>query len=189
MKPKNKKAALVGLGVFLLLYNSSAKAEPKSKFLIDDRYSDLSLPRSTVEEYPKRNLSQIERIVVHHAAVTGQTVEDYARYHVSTNGWPGIGYHFVIEKDGYITQGNPLENISYHVKRNYNTPSIGICLSGNFEIEHPTTEQMNALTWLIAHLREELPQDIEVYGHKDFRNTSCPGVNLYGLLQNYKLTT
>jgi len=186
MRTKNKKAFLFGLGLFLFLSNASAKDQAKSNFIIDNRYYDWSLPRSTINEYDKRNLNQIEQIIVHHSGVTGQTVEDYARYHVSSNGWPGIGYHYVIEKDGTITQGNPLDNISYHVA-GQNTKSIGIGLSGNFEIEQPTQIQMEALTWLIAHVREGLPQELEVYGHKDFAATSCPGVNLYGELQNFKL--
>lgn len=182
----NKKGALFGLGLFLFLYNASAKDQGRNKFIIDDRYSDWSLPRSTVDEYDKRNLNQIEQIIVHHSGVTGQTAEDYARYHVSSKGWPGIGYHYIIEKNGAIVQGNPLDNVSYHVS-GQNTKSVGIALSGNFEIEQPTLEQMEALTWLITHVRGELPQALEVYGHKDFGATSCPGVNLYGELQNYKL--
>lgn len=196
MDSKHKKAALLGAGLFFLFYNASAGAEDKKEndFFIDDRYSDFSLTRSTISDYSKRNLNQIEQIIVHHAGVTGQNAEDYADYHTGSKGWSGIGYHYVIERNGnlgdsrsIIVQGNPLDNVSYHT-RGQNTKSIGICLSGNFEVEQPTPEQMEALTWLIAHIRKELPQDLEVYGHKDFGSTSCPGINLYPELQNYKLT-
>lgn len=193
MNNKNKKAALFGLGLFLFLYNTPSKAHNKDKFLIDNRYSDYSLRHSVVDEYDKRSLSQIEEIIVHHSGVTGQNSEDYANYHVGHNGWPGIGYHYVIENPNnlgdsrsIIVQGNPLDNISYHTV-GQNTKSVAICVSGNFEIEEPTPEQMEALTWLIAHIRGELPQELEVYGHRDFSATSCPGRNLYDKLPNYKL--
>lgn len=195
MKGINKKTVLVGLGLALFFSSTiSAKQKQKDQFTIDNRYSDHSLTHSTIDQYGKRNLNQIDEIIIHHAGVTGQNAEDYARHHVRNKGWPGIGYHYVIERNGnlgdsrsLIVQGNPLDNISYHTI-NHNTRSIAICLSGNFEIEQPTPEQIEALTWLIAHIREELPQPIEVFGHKDFSATSCPGLNLYGELQNYKLT-
>lgn len=153
---------------------------------IEDWYSNWNLIRSTVDEYDTRNLNQIEQIVVHHSASLNQTADDFANYHVLTRGWPGIGYHFVIEKDGTIIQGNPLENISYNTQ-NQNTKTVAICLSGNFDLEQPTGEQMDSLAKLISHLRGELPQSLEVYGHRDFAATSCPGDNLYNQLYQFKL--
>ncbi|CAL1548904.1 unnamed protein product, partial [Lymnaea stagnalis] len=127
-----------------------------------------------------------EQIVVHHSASTNQTAEDFAEYHVLTHGWPGIGYHFVVEKDGKIIMGNPLTNISYNTE-NQNTKTVAICLSGNFEVEQPTAAQMASLGNLIAYLRNELPQSLQVYGHRDFAATSCPGNNLYIQLPQFKL--
>lgn len=161
-------------------------AKKSSGLKIEDWYSNWNLMRSTVSEYDTRNLNQIQQIVVHHSASVNQTAEDFAEYHVLTRGWPGIGYHFVIEKDGTIIQGNPLTNISYNTQ-NQNTKTIGICLSGDFMVEQPTEAQMESLTKLIGHLRGELPQSLEVFGHRDFAATSCPGDNLYNQLYQFKL--
>lgn len=182
-KSKSSKKAFFVFGAIALY----ALLKPnKSSLVIDDRYSDWSLTRSTVDEYATRNLEQIEQIVVHHSASLDGTAEDFAEWHVRDRGWPGIGYHFVIEKNGAIVMGNPLTNISYHTQ-GQNTKSVGIVLSGNFEIEQPTAAQMASLSNLIAYLRDELPNELQVYGHRDFAATACPGDNLYDKLPQFKL--
>lgn len=180
----DNKKLLLGAG--LLFLGLSAVGKSKEQISIDDRYSDWSLMRSTVNSYGTRSLNQITQAVVHHSATTNQTAEDYARYHVQHHQWPGIGYHYVIEKDGTIVQGNPLTNVSYHTS-GQNTKSVGICLSGNFEIEQPTPQQMHSLGLLINYVRQQVPNAMQVYGHRDFANTSCPGDNLYNQLGRYKL--
>lgn len=140
-----------------------------------------TLTRSSTQNYGTRNLSKIKRIILHHSAVTGQTAEDYARYHVQSRGWAGIGYHFVIEKNGDIIQGNNLETVSYHASGK-NTESIGISLSGNFMTEQPTDAQIKSLKQLVAHLRATLNKSLPVSGHKDHGQTSCPGTNLYPII-------
>lgn len=183
---KIKKSTLIFAAALGSMFFLSSNKE-NDPLIIEDWYNNWILTRSTVSTYPTRQLSQIKRIVVHHAAAQNQTAVDYARYHVGSNGWPGIGYHYVIEKNGRVIQGNPLENISYHVGAGENTPSIGICLSGNFDIEHPTPIQLKRLEQLIKKLRQDLPQALEINGHRDFKNKSCPGDNLYPLIQKYKL--
>lgn len=184
LKPKCK-SRLIFIFSAIALY-IIVKPKRTGELEIDDRYSDWSLMRSTQEEYATRDLDKIEQIVVHHSASINQTAEDFADYHVLSRGWPGIGYHFVIEKDGLIIMGNPLTNISYNTQ-NQNTKTIGICLSGNFEQEQPTAAQMDSLSNLIAYLRNELPQSLQVFGHRDFAATSCPGDNLYDKLPQFKL--
>ena len=182
----DNKKLLLGAGLLLLGYSAVAKKK-QTPIEIDDRYSDWSLRRSTIDSYGTRSLNQIEQTIVHHSATTNQSAEDYANYHVSHHGWPGIGYHYVIEKDGTIVQGNPLTNVSYHTS-GQNTKSIGICLSGNFEIEQPTAAQMHSLQILINYLRQQVPNSMQVYGHRDFGTTSCPGDNLYNQLGQFKLS-
>jgi N-acetyl-anhydromuramyl-L-alanine amidase AmpD len=181
----DNKTLLIGAG--LLFLGLSAVGKSKEQISIIDKYTDRSLQRGAVD-YGTRRLDQITQTVVHHSAATNQTAEDYARYHVNHHRWPGIGYHYVIEKDGTIVQGNPLTNVSYHT-RGYNTKSIGICLSGNFEIEQPTAQQMHSLGLLIDYVRGVVPNQMQVYGHRDFGSTSCPGDNLYNQLGQYKLSS
>ena len=51
------------------------------------------------------------------------------------NGWAGIGYHFVIRKDGTIERGRPLSVVGAHAQGD-NLHTIGICMAGNFEKEY-----------------------------------------------------
>ena len=179
----NTKLGLLGLGALLLIGGNASAAAATPKMV--DRYGDWSLMRSATSFYNKRSLSQIEQIVIHHVGSTGQTVEDIARYHVLSNGWPGIGYWAEIDRDGLITICNSLENISYHVA-GQNTRSVGICVNGNFEgVETPSAEQLQSLSWLIAYLRQTLPNQLPVVGHKDLAPTACPGFNLYPYLQQF----
>lgn len=89
-----------------------------------------TLMRSSSQSYHTRSLDKIRQIVIHHSASIGQRAEDYAIYHVQKKGWPGIGYHIVIEVTGMIVQCHSLATICYGVENN-NTPSINICLSGH----------------------------------------------------------
>lgn len=144
------------------------------------------LPKHPSKSYSKRSLDKINGIVVHHSASSGQSAVDYARYHVSSRGWPGIGYHFVLYPDGRIEQTNYLDTVSYHTAGT-NSSKIGICLSGNFQEGKPTTEQLASLKKLISHLRQLLPQYLSVSGHKNHGSTSCPGQYLYPHLQQFQL--
>lgn len=163
---------LVGIAFLSLIFLSpSQKAALSIRNIVDD------LPKSATQSYSTRNLSQINKIVVHHSATTSGTAESYARYHVDTRGWPGIGYHFVIDQDGTINQTNWLETVSYHTGNN-NTSSIGICLTGNFDIQQPFPAQMASLNALISHLKNQLGQNLQVYGHRDYSTKTCPGNNI-----------
>ncbi|BDS12355.1 peptidoglycan recognition protein family protein [Aureispira anguillae] len=177
----NQKLGWGGLGFFLLLLVIWFKSQ---SIKIIDKSNHLM--RSSTKQYATRTLDVITQIIVHHSASIGQIAEDYARYHVLSKGWAAIAYHFIIEKDGTIIQGNPLTNISNHTA-GQNTKSIGICLSGNFNLEQPSPKQLKSLKKLIHHLRNQLPQALAVYGHKDHGSTSCPGTNLYQQLNQYQL--
>lgn len=148
-------------------------------FMILTGFADLHQIQDITDELPKagsyssRDLSEIQYLVIHHAAVNNQGPLDYANYHIS-KGWPGIGYHFVISPEGLIQQTNALETISYHVQ-GYNTKCIGIALSGNLNEAPMTDAQLGALRALIRKLKRKLPQKVEIKGHRDFNHTDCPG--------------
>lgn len=181
MLSSKQKIGLGSLGILFLLFLIWLESE---QLKIVDKRSQLL--RSSHTHYKSRTLSQIRQIVVHHSASTGQQAKDYAQRHVLKNGWPGIGYHFVIEVTGMVVQTNSLTTICYGVENN-NTPSIHICLSGDFRTQQPTTEQLKSLGKLIRYLRKQLPQTLAVTGHQDYKATSCPGKHLYKHLQQYHI--
>ena len=138
-----------------------------------------SLPKHKTKRYGRRSLSAIKYIAIHHSATTGGSAETFAKSHINKD-WPGIGYHFVIEKNGTIVWCNDLETISYHVG-GHNTPSVGICMIGNFTKESPTQAQLESTYALVKTLMEMLNiSTSNVKGHKEFPNqsTACPGLSM-----------
>ncbi len=137
-----------------------------------------NLPKHPEKKYARRLLSKIKRVVVHHTAADVRGTEDdvraIARYHVERRGWPGIGYHYVIARDGTIWKVNELRTVSYHVA-GHNIESVGVCLAGNLNVDKPTQAQEEALKFLLAELRRSLRGDLEVTPHKDLNPTECPG--------------
>lgn len=152
-----------------LFFANIAKASKMINIIADQ------LPRDPERSYLDRNISQIEFLVIHHSATTGGSPQAFAEYHVNNNGWPGIGYHYVIQPDGKIYQTQPLTKSSYHTGSGDNYRSVGICLSGDFSNKQPAPAQMNALIWLLRYLKSILPP-VAIVGHKDLKSsTSCPG--------------
>jgi N-acetylmuramoyl-L-alanine amidase len=97
-------------------------------------------------------------------------------------GFADIGYHFFINLAGVIFEGRPLEVRGAHVKGR-NNGAIGVSLAGNFEVDHPTSEQVDALFKLVDFLTHEFRVS-HLAGH-DVLNpalTQCPGDNLSRLL-------
>ncbi|ASJ54395.1 N-acetylmuramoyl-L-alanine amidase [Brevibacillus formosus] len=146
-----------------------------------------SLPRHKTLRYGRRKLSDIRSAAIHHSATLNGSPEAFARYHVNTNGWPGIAYHFVIQKDGVIYWCNDPETISYHVG-NSNRHALGICLVGDFRTQKPTPEQLDAANRLIQHLQVQIPTMKQVFGHQEYPGyawKNCPAFPMGTFRTNY----
>ena len=122
------------------------------------------------------------RIVIHHAGGSinrDHTAEALARLHVRSNGWPGIGYHFLVHWDGTIEYVGDLGTSRAHVG-NINRESVGICIPGNFQHERPPAAAIAATRRCIAAVRLCCGA-VPVVGHRDVAHltgygpTSCPG--------------
>lgn len=136
-----------------------------------------TLPVSTSLRYTTRAVSAIDTVVIHHSATIDGSAQAYARHHVQSNGWPGIGYHYVIDKDGTINQTNELTTVSYHVTNN-NARSVGICLTGNYDTQTPPAVQIEAAIRLIRMLNAQLSKKLQVRGHGELQSKACPGKNV-----------
>jgi len=126
--------------------------------------------------WPVRSLGSLKDITIHHSAgpIT-QTAADFARYHVDTKGWPGIGYHFVIGADGRIFQTNNVNSASWHNGYN-NSVAVGVCLVGDFTKHSPTNAQITACENLCKMLKGRYKSITHLVGHKEYSNsTLCPG--------------
>jgi N-acetylmuramoyl-L-alanine amidase len=146
-----------------------------------------SLPRHKTLRYGRRKLTDIRSAAIHHSATKSGSPEAFARYHVTTNGWPGIAYHFVIQKDGVIYWCNDPEAISYHVG-NSNRHALGICLVGDFRTQKPTPEQLDSANRLIQHLQVQIPTMKQVFGHQEYPGyawKNCPAFPMGTFRTNY----
>ena len=121
-------------GVGVVEYRTFGQDPPE----VNIEYIVDNLPKHATKVYDTRPLEAIDTLVVHHT--TGapfQDIANIASYHVNGKGWPGIGYHFVIDGAGKVYQTNRLATKSYHAG-NYSNPSdenfytIGIALEGHF---------------------------------------------------------
>ena len=134
--------------------------------------------------YPKN-------IIVHHSLVSRfnspSQFDSINRYHKGL-GWGKIGYHFLIEPDGQVKIGRAENEVGAHTKQMMmNYLSIGICLSGNFDIDDPTPEQIASLLGLIEDLQKKygIP-DKRVKLHRDYaKYKSCPGTRIPNDIKGY----
>lgn len=137
---------------------------------------------------PLETRDETNFIVIHHTGSGADndrdcSAEEIHGWHLA-NGWAGIGYHYVVRKDGTVERGRPHWTIGSHAYgRNYE--SIGIHLSGDFSISSPTFRQIEQTALLIANICTDygLPIDRQhVFGHREVGESSCPGDVLFGLL-------
>jgi len=92
-----------------------------------------------------------------------------------------IGYHYVIFGDGEVRQYRAHKTVGAHCKEeSMNFKSIGICLTGNFDVEYPSKAQVDALRDLVGFLREELSIPVKnIAPHRKYATyKSCWGKNL-----------
>jgi len=130
---------------------------------------------------------ETNRIVIHHTG-SGDDIDASAEqihgWHKNGNKWAGIGYNFVVRKDGTIERGRPIWAMGAHAE-GANYDSIGIHLSGDFTYAEPTEIQIEKTAMLIANLCDEydIPTDRNhILGHREVGNSSCPGDRLFAKL-------
>ena len=138
----------------------------------------IRLKNKTKDNFP-------EMIICHHSGGTdinplldtsNHTAQTMESWHLQ-KGWEGLGYHYVIHKNGDIWKGRPEHYHGAHTI-NYNTKSIGICLSGNFDATLPTKEQTISLTNLMKDICGRYPIGDKIYPHRKFANKTCYGRKL-----------
>lgn len=125
-------------------------------------------------------------VVIHHAGLSKDVDIDVPSIHDMHlgNGWAGIGYHFVVHKDGFIESARPLQYVGAHAYQ-HNKFSIGICMTGNYNLAYPPFEQAFAVEQLTAALCKKYkikPSCTSIFGHRDLNDTSCPGDKFYPFL-------
>ena len=129
-------------------------------------------------------MRHINEIIIHCSATPEAgvyTVADIDRWH-KARGWRGIGYHYVIYRDGSVHAGRPVEQIGAHCT-GHNANSIGICYIGGVAADGKTPKdtrtpaQRIALRELVEELRAKYP-GATVHGHREFAPKACPSFDV-----------
>lgn len=122
----------------------------------------------------------IRYLFVHTEGAPGRGVYGSARsindYHRHELGWAGIGYHQVITRNGRVELGRPLGKRGAHVE-GMNHCSLGICVTGNGDLQPFTPEQHDALIRLLGSLCRvyRVPFD-HVLGHREVNDLVAKGL-------------
>lgn len=133
-------------------------------------------------------MRNIDTIIIHCTATrpnwwssksAKQKTAEIRRWHVQDRGWSDIGYHYLIDRDGTVTEGRSLGRTGAHAK-GHNTGSVGISLFGGhggnvadkFD-DNFTEDQDRALRELIDTLKVDHPIT-KIIGHNEVSNKACP---------------
>lgn len=125
--------------------------------------------------YKRRNIDDITDVIIHHSAMEG-TPKDFSDYHVNNKNWPGLAYHYMIDKKGQIYLCNQISFITYHCQNN-NSKSIGICFIGNYENDTMDSIQSWKCIHLLAHIHAVIGHFTLGY-HSQYKATLCPGKDI-----------
>lgn len=129
-------------------------------------------------------MRKINKIILHCAATPeGKdfTVADIYRWHRARK-FNGIGYHFVIYRDGSVHPGRSLSIAGAHCT-GHNANSIGVCYIGGCAADGKTPKdtrtpaQRTALATLVKDLLKQYP-GATVHGHNEFAAKACPSFNV-----------
>ncbi|MFE3875843.1 N-acetylmuramoyl-L-alanine amidase [Kitasatospora sp. NPDC059146] len=143
-----------------------------------------------------------DKVIVHHTATPNVT--DYSQaaafslarsmqtYQMDSEHWIDTGQHFTVSRGAYVMEGRhsslaTLRGGGQHVEGAHctaqNTVAIGIENEGTYSTVDPRSQQYAALIDLITYICQQYGlRAYQVYGHRDFNNTECPGDRLYALI-------
>ena len=129
-------------------------------------------------------MRKITLIVVHCSAVRPDqtsSAKDIEKWH-KDRGFNGIGYHYVVRRNGEIEPGRPESVIGAHchVKgQNHNKHSIGVCYEGGYDArgqpaDTRTEAQKAAMRQLLEDLHRRYPRAVIVGHHDLYPPKPCP---------------
>lgn len=125
----------------------------------------------------------INEIIIHCTATRPDQdfhAADIDRWH-KANGWGGIGYHFIIDLDGTIENGRPVERCGVHCA-GHNANTIGIVYVGGVvgkgknkkPADTRTKAQILSMHHLVTELMWRFPLIGKISGHNEYSNKACP---------------
>lgn len=96
-------------------------------------------------------------------------------------GWSGIGYHWVIRRDGTVESGRPESRMGAHAK-GHNPGSIAVCMVGGVDEDAKAASNFTAAQWeSLAKLHHGISlryPGIETHGHNEVSSKACPSFDV-----------
>ena len=126
-------------------------------------------------------MRKIDLIVIHCSAVRPDQTSSAAQidtWHRQRGFKLGIGYHYVVRRNGEIEPGRPEYMVGAHCQ-NHNAHSIGVCYEGGLDArgqpaDTRTEAQKKTLLSLLRALKVDYP-DALIVGHHDLNpQKACP---------------
>jgi len=148
--------------------------------------SDTTVSRCFSAEDSRVGLRKITTHGIVHCSATPPTM-NIGRKEIDVwhrqRGWWGIGYHWVIRRDGSVEAGRRPDEIGAHAV-GWNYCSIAVCLVGGTDRhgkaeDNFTREQYTALRRLLIEWENEYP-GIKIRGHRDLPHVAkdCPSFDV-----------
>lgn len=124
-------------------------------------------------------MRKINEIIVHCTCTFSDqkvTIEILRQWH-KKRGFKDVGYHYLIDIEGNILTGRPVEQVGAHCT-DHNAHSIGVAYAGGLGDDAKpantlSEKQKAALVQLLRELKERYP-DASIHGHSEFANKACP---------------
>lgn len=127
-----------------------------------------------------RERPKTRRIIIHcsHTGPDVPRLTEYLRAKGRSLGLLEVGYHFIIDRDGWLDQTRDMEVMGSHAPGN-NHDSVGVCLALRGHGEYPSDAQRRTLRFLIHAVREDHP-GVTLWGHDEIMrfkpgHDPCPG--------------
>ncbi len=197
-------AVTIGIGTgYEVLSVTPAQAAPNTPGIFDCTAWSARQPSSPVSLAGNNP----DKILVHHTdfpntpdstqAEAFAIAKEIQDLHMDTNGWLDSGQHFTISRGGHIMEGRhrSLERlkagsdmiVGAHCP-GQNSSAIGIENNGTYMTEHPPAVLYATLTSMCAYICWQYGLSASaIYGHRDYKDTDCPGDVLYAMLPQLRL--
>lgn len=139
------------------------------------------------------------KIIVHHTATANsadlsvahaiQLARSIQNSHMDSRGWIDTGQHFTISRGAFVLEGRhrSIEALTGGIRHvvgahctAQNPYAVGIENEGTYTSVSPPAAQYSALVQLCVTIcRKYAIRPYQIYGHRDFQNTACPGNTFY----------
>lgn len=138
-------------------------------------------------------MRKITEIILHCSATPeGKNFKaaDIDRWH-KAKGWKCIGYNYVIDLDGKIEDGRPLEMTGAHTI-GHNSNSIGICYIGGVDGKNNpkdtrTVPQKESMFSIVRQLMMAYGLTLkDVHCHNEFAAKACPSFKIEQFREEYE---